>query len=643
LTDANVLPEIVLGACREESLMDSLQKTIAPLYQTCIKNHAGGRFEQHCRSVYAECAARNITVQSSLPPDRYDQTIEHQVDGLAYCMDLKQAKALANNECYMPINRTTKLSSYMERPVTQEQITKCMKRMERLIAERMFLENGCQYKSSERFTKESFHLRWKEFVKRLGLKKFSPWNRLDKAKKDLYSTIPDGAKIRAQETSKQKRIAKLGCGLITRELIGKTVEVQLGGKYQKVKILNVMNRGKVVVESEDGFKMAIKETDKWRTIPKGWGKKAEPEKVTPEKKEEPKEVKPTAAVPSPPTVPTTAAVPAPRVLNNSLAVAEPRHVAPQSRAVGGPTSAQPKHQYVLGQMVECTNDPKVQVFKGTVVSLFPLYIRVGQNAPAIFRFVRPLKVESLKCDAVNVTPSQVIRGPTIPTQTNPIQSTIVAPVPAAAPKPVSKFAIGQMVNCTDDPKKEVLIGIVKTLHPLVIQVGNRGAKQYKFVREVKTKEYVLKCSMNVYAYANTRSQGLGYLNAGQRVQVADMKEHFAYIIAPCEGWVVAKNKTRWLMVEAGKKIEKVFPTLIVSGLNREMTGDDLYTKCVRFGFYPVERIRTYTRSNGSRFAEIKFERHGQAESIKTLGLSDCGIVLNMFWKPEYLDYRELAL
>merc|ERR1719461_2811293 len=117
----------------------------------------------------------------------------------------------------------------MERPVSQEQITKCMKRMNTKMAERMFLENGCQYKSSDRFSKEAFHIRWKEFRANRGVRQFRPWNRLDADKKKLYQQIPDGAKIRRAEASTQKRISKISSGLITRELVGKTVEVELGG------------------------------------------------------------------------------------------------------------------------------------------------------------------------------------------------------------------------------------------------------------------------------------------------------------------------------------------------------------------------------------------------------------------------------
>jgi len=170
------------------------------------------------------------------------------------------------------------------------------------------------------------------------------------------------------------------------------------------------------------------------------------------------------------------------------------------------------------------------------------------------------------------------------------------------------------------------------------------AREYQFVRPIKTKEYVCKCSMTVYAYADTRSQGMSYLQGGTRVQVADMKERFAYIISPTKGWILAKNKVRWLIVEAGKKIEKFLPTLIVSGLTEDMTANDLKKKCTRFGFVPVEPIQIYIRrDDGVRFAELKFERHGQAESIKTLGLSDFNTVFEITWKQEYLDYREIAL
>ena len=70
---------------------------IAPLYEFSLKHHPEGRFEQHCQAVYSESLAKNISVESALPSDNYDETEEHQVESIAFAMDLKQAKAINND------------------------------------------------------------------------------------------------------------------------------------------------------------------------------------------------------------------------------------------------------------------------------------------------------------------------------------------------------------------------------------------------------------------------------------------------------------------------------------------------------------------------------------------------------------------
>jgi ubiquitin-protein ligase/Mg-chelatase subunit ChlD len=800
MKDAKLLPEIVLGACREESLMDSLAKTITPFYEVCLKNHAGGRFEQHCRSVYAECSARNISVKSSLPPDKYDQTVEHQVDGLAFCTDLKQAKALAKSEHYISINRQTKLSSYMKRPVTQDQVTKCMKRMQTKLTERRFLAEGCQYKSSQRFTKDAFQVRWKKYKARKGLKNFSPWNKLKFEQKQLYCKIPDGAKIRAAERSQQKRGAKLCSGLITASLIGKDIEVKIGEKYQKVKVLKIMNsKGRVIVQSEDGFELSIRDTDPWRrkvSNEPAWGKK---------KEQAPKQ----EAVPQQPTVEDRVSVPA--------IVTEPRPVVPQpSRVVGGPTSASQRKQipFVIGQIVECTNDPKIAVYKGTVVKLAPLTIQVGTNPPAQFRFYRALEnqpVVPVVCEPVERKPDPVVIAPSSPvpaietksnpvppaevvtTKSNPaskffigqivectddpkieiltgvvqsvnpvtvkvegrpvaqyrfkrtayvmpsvptpssieipnIERTVRAtpspasePTPAAAAAPIAppapvpectakccmhvvepkveeavaktekkyKYEIGQMVNCTNDPEKEVLVGIVTFLEPqLKIKADGRNLSEvFQFVRPVKTTEYKSQFCLPIYAHIpknqaieiegenasgdvhykpvrftrakkkqlrnqrykqrfnrNGDNKVIGHIKPRTTIQVVKFNgnKNYAYVLGEVSGWIRARNQHRYLIVDASKKVEKILPTIVVSGLTEDTTGEVLKKKCMQYGSRPVGEIEIYMDGFG-RYAEIQFEKHEQAECIKIIGLSYFGTKFEIAWQEEYIAYYEIGL
>merc|ERR1711904_492593 len=62
LNDAKLLPKVVLGACMEETALDKMSDKIAPFYE------------------YSE---------------------EHQVKSFAFCMDLKQAKAIHKQEYFI--------------------------------------------------------------------------------------------------------------------------------------------------------------------------------------------------------------------------------------------------------------------------------------------------------------------------------------------------------------------------------------------------------------------------------------------------------------------------------------------------------------------------------------------------------------
>lgn len=583
LKDAAKLPEIVLGACMEEKLMDKLSDTIAPFYEKCLENHSIGRFEQHCRSVYAEMNARNIMVESSLPPDRYDRTIEHQVETLAFAMDLKQAKALCESEYFIPIHRETKLSSFQERPVTQDQVTKCMKRMKGVIAEKKFLREGCQYKSKKRFSEADFKARWKLFKGEREMKGFHPWNRLTPEKKEQLARIPDGAKMKAQKERKLASVRKQENGLILPSMVGREIQVQLHGNWHKVRILKVNNRGKVLVLDKDGFEMEIKDTDKWKPVQRGWGT-------------DKTESKPAPAAPTP--VPARAPVPAPvsrraevpiaptaMTKNISLEVTEKeanratRHVA-RERIVGGPsaTARQPiparsrsnsrcrpssnsssaertPSRFVKGQMVNCTNDKAGEILVGYVASLHPLLIQTTSSAvPTRYQFVRPVKTTEyiLKCDG----------------------------------------------NVYAYPE----------CHP---------------------------------------QNGIGHLSAFTKVEVvetADVHGRLSgHIIKPCVGWIRMKNKVRWLVRKAGEALEKVDPILVISDIADDLTAMDIGHKCAVYGFKPKNVRIVLHPETKARTALATFESHGHADSIMTLGLTDYGTKLKIEWLQEYLEYREKAI
>merc|ERR1712200_35484 len=122
--------------------------------------------------------AVNLKEAHLLPNIVFGACIEEQVDAIAQCMDIKNAKETCEHENFCSINRTTKLCSYMERPVTLGQVTKCLKRMKTMMAESKFLYEGCQYKCSERMSQEAFKIRWPSFKTERCIKVFAPWNKL---------------------------------------------------------------------------------------------------------------------------------------------------------------------------------------------------------------------------------------------------------------------------------------------------------------------------------------------------------------------------------------------------------------------------------------------------------------------------------
>jgi len=416
ISEVNLLPEIVVSACVQEGMMEKLKNNIEPLYLECIESHPSGRFEQHCQSIYAQCKAKGVNVNCSLPADGYEYHIEKQVDCIAYCMDIKHARKMATSEYFMNINRRTKLCSYMERPVSLSQVTTCMKRMNASVQKANFLKNGCQYLSSDRFSIDDFKLRWKDFKAKRKIKNFVPWNKLNDKKIRRYRSIPNPVKKNCIKPLESPR------NLITHNLCGRFLEVELHGVWTRVKIVKLLRNGKISVTFR-GVEFSINEANNWRpaSTVAPWSKKTKDNSETSVeaspillRKLELLKSKRRIVAPPPTTTrknvaPTTTtrknvAIPSTTTRKN---VAIPSSSSAYSSDAGDsghsrPSSSTPDHNFIIGQLVYVRNSEDENWRKAVVGSLAPLAVSFQKNGSLqCCRYVSPVELSkcSLRCDA----------------------------------------------------------------------------------------------------------------------------------------------------------------------------------------------------------------------------------------------------
>jgi len=197
LKDCKLLPEIVLGAALEESAMDELALEIRPILDQIQEHHNIAREEQVLYQVYTELKAKGVKVTTTLPCRKFDETIEHQIDSFAFCMDMQQARAIGNDDYFVPIpNSPFKMkSAKVETLVSRDQVKRALRRMQINIAEELVMNNGCQYRK-DRWKLDETKLRWAEFRKRAPtLGKFKPWKDLTQSDMKQARIIPDRKKV----------------------------------------------------------------------------------------------------------------------------------------------------------------------------------------------------------------------------------------------------------------------------------------------------------------------------------------------------------------------------------------------------------------------------------------------------------------
>merc|ERR1719394_1444962 len=173
--------------------MDKLEIQIKPILEQIDKHHNRAREEQVLGQVYAELKAKGVTVGTTLPRQEFDDSVEHQIESLAYCMDMQQAHAICE-DTFMHIipQMDLKLTNQkVEAPVTREQVKRCLVRIEKSEAEALVLANGCRYRK-ERWGILETKKRWREFRKRVPeLGAFSPWNTLTSEDLERAAVIPN--------------------------------------------------------------------------------------------------------------------------------------------------------------------------------------------------------------------------------------------------------------------------------------------------------------------------------------------------------------------------------------------------------------------------------------------------------------------
>jgi len=366
MRDSSLLPDIVVAACREERALDTLSMKVEPILKDTMKALPRARFEQYCRSVYAQLNYDKVMIQSLLPEDKYDYSVAHQIECFEFCTDMKQAKKMQSSEYFVPITRKTKLKAGGKRPVTEAQVTKCLKRMKTKMAEEDFMQHGCAYKNADRFKTKQFNARWKEFranskVPAAVFNKFKPWRELTKKQLREHENIPDGRKMK-KDNMKALRRKTQDLGLLTDEMIGTKIMIKLDGPWTEVTVLKRYRRAGFLVD-DNGFDTVVPESVAWKPI-----------------KETVKAEKPVPGKWSGSTA-KPVAKPAP----------EPVEVAAEPKPIG---REEPKAEcpFEIGTVVSMRNNTSENWRLGTVTRIAPVMVcPIGEMSSTMFSIIAPAR------------------------------------------------------------------------------------------------------------------------------------------------------------------------------------------------------------------------------------------------------------
>jgi len=516
IQDSHLLPELVVGACAEESMMEKLKKKVQPLYLECVKSHPLGRFEQHCQSVYAQCKAKKVNISSSLPDDSYSSCEEKQVDCMAFCMDIKQARAMCEKEYFGPINRKTKLTSYAKRPVSLAQVTKCMKRMKQDISEANFLEHGCQYLCSEKFSMDKFKIRWKDFKAKRNIKNFVPWNKLSHDKIQRYSHVPGKLAIKSNKLVTTRK------DVITSKLIGKTVEVKLHGVWTKIRIIKLLRGGKVEVSYRD-VHFSIDEQSEWRSPSSisSWS--------APKEAEEPVGVSP--------------------ILLSRIGFKEKVKPVVQ-RAPSQELNLFEELRKNLNAQNGIISPPSEEVEKDPVAQT-----PVTASPPVVQNTIinSPPTTEEVKESPV--AQSAVIASPEEQRKNNTSSSSCCSSSRCsdsdsgnsrARAANSHKFVVGQLVTCRNEENEPWKHAVVGSISPLCVQFDKNGPlTSCRFIRVAQLAKFVTQRPTEMLSQPDDKCHnnflGCFFASGTELVIYPELVNNFAYVIKPMECWVTYQN------------------------------------------------------------------------------------------------------
>jgi len=150
LRDAKVLSQIVIGAAMEEGNLDRMTAAIVDsgMLENARERHKIAREDQLIYEIYHRLKAKKFTTESILgceEPSKYELK---SIETMAYCMDLKQARAMqtkAHEWLHSEVRSSSKIGKPTKKLITEGQVRRWFKRHnDRQKADR-FKREGCMY------------------------------------------------------------------------------------------------------------------------------------------------------------------------------------------------------------------------------------------------------------------------------------------------------------------------------------------------------------------------------------------------------------------------------------------------------------------------------------------------------------------
>jgi len=301
-----------------------------------------------------------------------------------------------------------------------------------------------------------------------------------------------------------------------------------------------------------------------------------------------------------------------------------------------------------GQIVECKVDPNGATHIGTVISVEPLILRVPGFTDGRWRFIRARKM---------ITELVLQRN----------ESVYLAPNAQLPPQPYWMNAgtkvevleyVGDFAHIISPIEGWLLLK--KSAANTTVKVNPVCAPKPQVVNPIcapkpQVKELVLNHSVRVYQRPNVRSQEVGLLAAGMRVQISEQIGEFSQIISPEKGYINVNEKvdTPNFGTPTAPAPATPEPAVVVSRIARNttmlptiecyvssgMSAKGLAMACERSGALP-KKVSIKLIDN-RRIGVVAFENLPNAELILSRGIVHHGQPLLIRWSQEFL--REASI